>query len=35
MRREGLKANYSRSKIAKELNRSINVISNYFNAPED
>ena len=29
------KANYSRSRIAKELNRSINVISNYLNAPED
>ena len=29
------KANYSRSRIAKELNRLINVISNYLNAPED
>ena len=29
------KASYSRSRIAKELNRSINVISNYLNAPED
>ena len=29
------KANYSRSRIAKELNRSINVISNYLNAPEN
>ena len=27
------KTNYSRSKIAKELNSSINVISNYLNAP--
>ena len=29
------KASYSISRIAKELNRSINVISNYLNAPED
>ena len=29
------KANYSRSRIAKELKRSINVISNYLNAPEN
>ena len=29
------KANCSRSRIAKELNRSINVISNYLNSPED
>ena len=29
------KANYSRSRISKELNRSINVISNYLNAPEN
>ena len=29
------KANYSRWRIAKDLNRSINVISNYFNAPQD
>ena len=29
------KVNYSRLKIAKELNRSINVISNYLNAPEN
>ena len=28
------KANYSRSRIAKEFNRSINFISNYLNAPE-
>ena len=38
MRRGGLKPsgiNYSRSRIAKELNRSINVIYNYLNAPED
>ena len=27
------KVNYSRLRIAKELNRSINVISNYLNAP--
>ena len=29
------KASYSRWRIAKDLNRSINVISNYFNAPQD
>ena len=29
------KANYSRSRIAKELNRSTTAISNYFNVPED
>ena len=28
------KANYSRSRIAKELNRSTNVISNYLNAED-
>ena len=39
MRRGGLKPSggslYSRSRIAKELNRSKNVISNYLNAPEE
>ena len=29
------KVNYSRWRIAEDLNRSINVISNYFNAPQE
>ena len=28
-------ANYSKWRIAKELNRSVNAGSNYLNAPED